>query len=163
MDSRRDELPPVAVDMAPDLLDEARLLDVWIEVFDPGPLPEDADERRGITPEIRKAESRFIPVHLKNTMQRSGHWGLVRVVPQSIDAYEVLVRGEIVASDGEHLLLRVDAFDATGRQWFSKFYEGHVSARAYRRASVRYIASITVCFVSASSSFDSSKALRRLW
>ena len=131
MDSRRDQRTPVAVDMAPDLLEEVRLLDVWIELFEPGPLPEDDDERRGITPEIRKAESRFIPVHLKNTLQRTGYWGAVRVVPKNAGGGELTVKGRILESDGETLALHIRALDSRGEVWLDETYRDQVLTTDY--------------------------------
>ena len=118
--------PQVAEGVAPLIMDRepdpAELLDVSIKVFDPGELPEDPDKRQGLSPEIRDAEARFFPVHLKYTMQESGYWGMVRVVPDDDIGAEVLVKGKILYSDGESLSLAIDAYDATGRHWFSKTY-----------------------------------------
>ena len=38
---------------------------------------------------------------LRDTMQRSGHWGPVRVVPKGQNDGEIAVKGEILESDGE--------------------------------------------------------------
>ena len=43
-------------------LSDGELLNVSIQVFDPGQLPEDPDKREGLSPEIREAESRFAPI-----------------------------------------------------------------------------------------------------
>ncbi|MGW8161385.1 MAG: hypothetical protein ACWGN1_03975, partial [Desulfobulbales bacterium] len=85
----------VAPFMAQRELPENELLNVSIMVFDPGRLPENPEKRRGLSPEIREAEARFVPVHLKYTMQRTGYWGAVRVVPNEDNGSEVLVRGRI--------------------------------------------------------------------
>jgi hypothetical protein len=103
-------------------LDDSELLNVSIRIFDPGELPTGEDERRGLSPEIREAEARFIPVHLKYTMQRSGYWGMVRVVPDDDLGAEVLVKGKIDYSDGESAVLTVEVYDARGKQWFSRQY-----------------------------------------
>ncbi|HFD81641.1 MAG TPA: hypothetical protein ENK05_14810 [Gammaproteobacteria bacterium] len=113
---------------------EDQLLDVWIELFDPGKLPKDEDDARGLSPEIRKAEARYIPVQLRDTLEKTGYWGAVRVVPRATEGAEVLVRGLILASDGEVLRLRITALDATGRQWFDTTYEGEVTPEAYQQA-----------------------------
>ncbi len=111
---------------------EDQLLDVWIEVFDPGELPEDEEDASGLSLDIRDAESRYMPVQLRNTMEKTGYWGAVRVVPQGTGGGEVMVRGAIQASDGEQLVLRITALDATGRQWFSNTYESGVSLDSYQ-------------------------------
>jgi hypothetical protein len=54
-------------------------------------------------------------------MQRTGHWGAVRVVPAE-NAAHVQVRGTIIRSDGEQLSLDVEAYDSRGVPWFEKSY-----------------------------------------
>ena len=120
--------PPnqVAEEVAPLLpqreLSDAELLNVSIRVFDPGVLPEDPDKRRGLAPEIREAEARFAPIHLKHTMQRTGYWGAVRVVPDDDIGAELLVRGFIRLSDGESVVLDIEAVDARNVVWFRRTY-----------------------------------------
>ena len=103
-------------------LPEEQLLNVSIKVFDPGKLPEDPDEAAGLSPEIRAAEARFVPIHLKYTLQRTGYWGMVRVVPDDDVGTDLLVSGSIVYSDGESLVLSVRAVDSTNRVWLDKTY-----------------------------------------
>jgi hypothetical protein len=128
---------PVAVDTPAAEIPEQRLLDVWIEVFDPGSLPEDAEEASGLSPEIRQAEARYLPGQLRETLEKTGYWGAVRVVPRDTTGSDVLVRGTILASDGERLELRIRALDATGREWFNTVYEAEVPAAAYQSAGPR--------------------------
>lgn len=135
LDRRPDRQQPVPIDLAGAELPEARLLDVWIEVFAPGPLPEDRNQARGISREIRDAESRFIPVHLKKTLQGTGHWGAVRVVPQGTIGAELLVSGKILLSDGELLKLQVMAVDSSGFQWLNKTYQAVAEAPDHLRIS----------------------------
>lgn len=103
-------------------LSDAELLNVSIQVFDPGELPEDPDKRKGLSPEIREAESRFAPIHLKHTLQRAGYWGVVRVVPDQDVGSEVLVQGEILYSDGEHASLQITVTDARNVVWYQRSY-----------------------------------------
>jgi len=126
---------PVVMQQAAADLPEDALLDVWIEVFAPGPIPQDADDNYGITQETRKAESRFIPAHLKKTLQQTGYWGAVRVVPEETVGAELLVRGRILESDGEILSLHIEATDSTGRQWLDEEYEGFAETADYSRIS----------------------------
>ncbi len=93
---------------------ESQLLDVDIALFNPGELPEDGKKSRGLSMEIRKAEARFIPIHLRAVMEKTGFWGAVRVVPEKSEGFELLVRGTIIASDGEILELNVGD---TGNGW----------------------------------------------
>ncbi len=109
---------------------EDELLDVGIHVLAQGPISDDARER-GINEDVRGAEGRFMAVHLRKTIQQTGHWGAVRVIPAQTEAVEVVVNGEIEKSDGEFLTLRIEAVDATGVTWFSKVYEKRVPPSAY--------------------------------
>jgi ATP phosphoribosyltransferase len=62
---------------------EELLLDIGIIPFAEG-IPKDNDPSdSGVYEEIRSAESRYLAYHLKTTLQGSGHWGAVRVVPSS--------------------------------------------------------------------------------
>ncbi len=108
---------------------EAELLDLWIELFDPGELPEDEDDARGLSEDIRAAEARYIPQHLRDIVEQSGYWGAVRVVPRGNEGGETVVSGKILVSDGEQLELEISAMDATGRAWFEKTYYSEISAR----------------------------------
>ena len=114
-----DQVAPL---MAPQEFGDHELLNVSIKVFDPGELPEKIDKRAGLSLEIREAEARFIPIHLKYSMQRTGYWGAVRIVPDDDDGAEVLVRGKIEFSDGESMVLTVEAQDSRNVLWFSKTY-----------------------------------------
>jgi hypothetical protein len=110
---------PLSMDHEPE---PSELLDISLKVLDPGVLPEDPKERQGLSPEIRDAEARFFPVHLKYTLQDTGYWGTVRVVPDDDIGVDVLVRGRIEYSDGESCAVSIEAVDATGRVWFKKTY-----------------------------------------
>ncbi len=123
-----------AIDRPIKPLGDAELLAVRIEAFDAGTLPEDANLAKGLSPEIRSAEAYYIPVQLKNTIQRSGHWGTVRVVPKGMREGEVVVSGRILESDGEMLKLHIDVRDAAGVPWFAKEYESVIDTAAYRKA-----------------------------
>jgi hypothetical protein len=114
-----DRVAPMMVERE---LAENELLNVSIKVFDPGVLPADSRQASGLSPEIRAAEARFVPVHLKYTLQRTGYWGMVRVVPDDDVGTDLLVRGSIVYSDGESLVLSVQAIDSTNRLWLDKTY-----------------------------------------
>lgn len=127
------EVPDTPLNIAREEVPENELLDVGITVFDAGAISE-KDRERGVNQDIRNAEARFVAVHLKDSIQRTGHWGAVRVVPMESEAMEVLVRGRIEKSDGESLVVDIDALDATGRKWFSKRYEKRVPQAVYAGA-----------------------------
>jgi hypothetical protein len=109
------------------------LLDVGVRLFDPN-VPEDEKQREKerIYPEVRKAESRYIPVLIRDTLEDTGQWGQVRVLPRDGTGMEVFVDGRIEQSDGRRLVLDVTVSDAAGRTWFRKKYEGDADTRAYK-------------------------------
>lgn len=128
----------IAADKATQEVPADELLDVGVRLFDPD-IPEDpkAQERERIFPDVRKAESRYIPVLIRNTLEGTGHWGQVRVLPRDGTGMDVFVDGRIVASDGRRLELDVEVKDATGRLWYRKVYEGQPDVRAYTDAAGR--------------------------
>ena len=114
---------------------EELLLDVGIQLFDPG-LPHDDEhglEEEGVFADVRKAEARFLPVRLMNTLQSTGFWGAVRVVPRKAGQVDLLVKGRIVESSGAVLEVEVRAEDARGRVWLKpRRYRAEAEPRAYR-------------------------------
>ncbi len=111
--------------------DEALLLDIGISEFVDG-VPEDNDPQdTGIYAEIRSAEARYLPYHLKNTLQGTGHWGAVRVVPSKSAYTDILVSGAIKKSDGEFVEIDISVADARGRHWFSKTYAAQTGMSSY--------------------------------
>lgn len=108
---------------------ENELLDVAVAIFDPGLDLADDDER--IYPEVRRAEARFIPTRIAETLENSGAWGAVRVVPDEERIADLMITGTIVHSDGESLELRVLARDSRDYVWLDKVYEGNASRYAY--------------------------------
>ena len=108
-------------------INNKELLDVSIKMFDPGKLPEDKDDKRGLSEEIRKAEARYMPIHLKYTMQRTGYWGNVRVVPGANEGSEIQIEGKILKSNGEDISINIKVKDSTDRLWFEKKYSQTVT------------------------------------
>ena len=109
-------------------LTEEQLLDVGILIFDPN-LPE--EDQEFIFPEIRKAEARYIPYHLKTTLEDTGFWGGVWVLPEGSEAMDLIVWGRIEVSNGLKVAVRIGVWDVTGREWMNKVYETTVSRSAY--------------------------------
>jgi len=113
-------------------LPEDQLLDVGINTLDAGVDDlNEADLEEGVYPPIREAEARYIPFHLKETLQRTGNWGAVRVMPDRNSEMNVWINGEVLESNGERLRVRIRAEDATGETWFSRTYEETASKYAY--------------------------------
>lgn len=110
---------------------EALLLDVGIALFDPGLDELDEDDAEVTNGQIRVAESRYSPFLLSNTLQRSGNWGIVRLLPNDASPMDVVIDGTILQSNGEEMRVRVDVKDSTGRQWYVKEYEEVISRFSY--------------------------------
>ena len=111
---------------------EEELLDIGITVFKSAELTEKKEKQEGTNPDVRNAENHYIPYHLKNTLEQSGHWGMVRVTPLTSNAADVLVTGEIVESNGENLILNITVTDSSGRVWLEKKYKATVTDTEYK-------------------------------
>ncbi|MBT8109720.1 MAG: hypothetical protein KJO27_03240 [Gammaproteobacteria bacterium] len=117
--------------MAESPVDEAMLLDIGIVEFDAG-IPEDNDpQKTRVFEEIRNAETKFLAYHLKTTLQGTGHWGAVRVIPSRSAFTDVVISGAIEKSDGEFVVLNISVDDATGRHWYNKSYETQTGKTSY--------------------------------
>jgi len=114
-------------------IDEAMLLDVGIIEFDPQIPGDNRPEKTGIYEDIRRAEGKYIPYHLKTTLQGAGHWGAVRVIPSRKAFTDVIVSGAIEKSDGEYIELEITVTDATGRHWFTRSYETQTGLTSYSK------------------------------
>jgi len=125
---RTAEYTPVAHDLEP--VPEAELLDVGIGIFNPG-VDGLSREEEGVYPEVRKAEARFMPYKLMETLQQTGSWGVVRVIPDRQSEMDIWVDAEILKSDGESLKLNVTVSDTTGRAWYTRKYEETATKYAY--------------------------------
>ena len=112
---------------------EPQLLDVGIGVFDANvPATEKEQKAQRVDADVRTAEARYMPVLLATTLQGTGYWGQVRVVPHGLTAFDVNVAGTILESTGQKLKLAIVAADATGHVWFSKNFEAQPDTRAYK-------------------------------
>ena len=111
-------------------ISENELLDVGINIFHPGVDIQDREEE-GVFPEVRAAEARFMPYKLMETLQMTGNWGVVRVIPGKQSEMDVWVDAEILHSDGETLELAVKVSDSTGKVWYTRKYDETASKYAY--------------------------------
>lgn len=131
-------LPKIAAVQATQQIPDNELLDVAIHEFEPG-IPkelaedEDALAKRRIYPDVRKAEAKMLPATLRSTLEASGQWGAVRVVPQSVQFVDVIVTGRILISTGTDLALGITARDSTGRVWFEdRVYKSPADIGSYK-------------------------------
>ena len=76
----------VALVPATEIIPEEQLLDVSVVLFNPGVPEGEIDKdvledllREGTFVHIRRSEARYMAVHLRDTLQKSGHWGTVWV------------------------------------------------------------------------------------
>ncbi|MGD9410402.1 MAG: hypothetical protein PVJ54_01030 [Desulfobacterales bacterium] len=127
---------PTPIELAKTEIPEEQLIDVGILVFETKELTPEAAKDEGTSADIRKAESHFMPYHLKNTLQQSGHWGAIQVIPAETNSVDLLVKGKILESNGQKLILEIDVADATGERWFKKKYIAEASASSYSGSKV---------------------------
>ena len=133
---RRNVEGEVVIDKSLTEVPERRLLNASIAVFDPGTLPENDKDSNGLSMDIRKAEARYMPEQLRATMEQTGYWGAVRVVPRGLTSGELRVSGTILHSNGLQLDLRITAKDASGHKWFTKEYRDGVEAAYYQSSEL---------------------------
>ena len=119
---------------------EDQLLDVGVVVFDPGVPEGEIDKdvleeliKEGTFVHIRRTESYYMAVELRDAMQKSGNWGAVWVTPETSPAADLNVTARIIHSDGDFVRLTVNAVDATGRVWLDKFYQLETAAGVFNR------------------------------
>ena len=112
------------------------LLDIGIQVLDPGVAGIDPTklEEKGVYPGLRRAESLYIAVRLAETLQVTGNWGAVRVVPKGVDTIDLTVSGRIAESTGKDLAVSIRAWDSSGRTWLAERYKEEANPLAYRDA-----------------------------
>jgi hypothetical protein len=120
---------------APSELPDAARLDVAVIEFDPG-LPADGESiSEDIYPEIREAEAKLLPIQLKRTLEETGQWGTVSVLPLEAIASNVTVTATILRSDGREIQLLIRVKDAAGRTWLERKYRTAAAQTDYGRAA----------------------------
>ena len=113
------------------LVPEAALLDVGIQVLETTAISTKDAREKSTDPKILEAEARFVPFHLKKTLQQTGQWGAVRVVPARAEEVDVNVWGKLLESNGEKLRVEIKVADATGRVWFHNEYVAEATDKDY--------------------------------
>lgn len=115
----------------PGSLPEELLLDVGIAVFQmPAAV---GGEPGGELAEVRRAEGNYLPGVLKKTLQHTGQWGAVRVVPRASAAVDVAVVAVVEQADGDTPALRARVRDVRGATWFERRYRATADATASRQ------------------------------
>ena len=112
---------------AANLVKQSSGLSVIIPVFDPG-IPDNPDEyeRRGVWPELRRAEANRFAVNLKTAVEDTGKFEGVRVAPTTVATGHLYVSGKIVESNGEDVKLQITVVDISGAKRLSKTYSHRV-------------------------------------
>jgi len=110
---------------------EDELLDIGVAVFNPGFDEIDEDQQELTFGDVRMAETYYAANLLSETLQSTGNWGVVRVIPDDLSSSDLAVRGTILQSDGETMIVHITVHDSSGRRWIDKDYEEVVSRYSY--------------------------------
>ncbi len=122
-------LTPIQTPSAP--ISPEALLDVAIPPLNDGLTL--TDEKSTVFPEVRFAETIYFSNQLAKTMEKSGAWGAIRVVPNTDVVMDVYITGTILQSDGETLDLDIRVYDTSGRQWLQERHRQVVGKYTYDR------------------------------
>jgi hypothetical protein len=122
-------LAPISTPSSP-IAPEA-LLDVGIPPLNDGLALTDEDDT--VFPEVRIAETIYFSNQLAKTMEKSGAWGAIRVIPNTEVVMDLYVTGTILQSDGETLDIEIRVFDSSGRQWLKQRHRQVVGKYTYDR------------------------------
>jgi len=102
-------------------------LSVLLPIMDPN-IPEDSDEyeRKGIWPELRRAEANKFTVELRDSLDSTKAFESVRVSPDKSATGHLYVEGKIIESNGEEVRIAVSVTDITGKRLLKKTYRHRV-------------------------------------
>ena len=129
-DAREDDNEKINLNIVQTELEPEELLNVGILIFDPN-ISEIEEDNNFF--EIRKAESNYLPYHLKVTLEQSGHWGGIWVLPDASRVTDLVIVGKILQSDGLDVRLQIGIWDLTGKQWINKEYSNEIKLSAYSK------------------------------
>lgn len=104
-------------------------LNVSILLFD----TKDPSQLSRIYQPIRNAEAAYLPVLLRSTLDESGFWGAVSVVPTLDTASEVFVTAQIIQSDAVQLTIQFKVFDSRGVTWIEREYTDYALPASYEQ------------------------------
>ena len=102
-------------------------IEVLVPVFDPN-LPKDSDtwKKKGIYPELRRAEANRFALKMKSALEDTQVFGAVRVVPNTTATGDLYIIGKIIKSNGENVEINISATDISGKKWFAKNFKHRV-------------------------------------
>lgn len=118
--------------------DQPVFLDIGIITFDEN-IPANLSEQKNkvIYTPVRKAESVYIAFLLKDTLVKTGNWGVTRVIPRYSEIFDVQVQGKILLSTGEKLSLKITVYDASKRVWFARKYQMKTNSYHYNSTQLK--------------------------
>ena len=125
--------PSYKTQASPVVIENADPLDVSIAVFNPG-IPAESDEygKKGIFPELRRAEAMYMAVKLRNELSESKNFGAVRVTPDLSTNSDLYIKAKILKSNGEDVEMKVSVIDSTGKSWIrEKKYKHRVTSYVF--------------------------------
>jgi hypothetical protein len=74
-----------------------------------------------------------MPYHLKKTLESTGHWSGVWVLPERSKAIDLIIVGRIEKSDGLDVELKIGVWDIVGAQWINKTYKSNIAGSSYSK------------------------------
>lgn len=107
-------------------------LSILVPIFEPN-IPKNSDDykRKGVWPELRRAEANRFSVQLRDALADTKAFGAVRVSPDDTATAHLYVHGKILQSNGEDIHLSVSVTDIAGKRLLKKTYKHRVSEYAF--------------------------------
>jgi len=107
-------------------------LSILVPIFEPN-IPKNSDDykRKGIWPELRRAEANRFAVKLRDALTDTTAFGAVRVSPDDTATAHLYVHGKILQSNGEDIHFSVSVMDIAGKRLLKKTYKHRVSEYAF--------------------------------
>lgn len=106
-------------------------LSVLIPVLDPN-IPDNPNDykKKGVWPELRRAEANRFAVKLRDAVSATGAFGAVRVSPDDTATAHLYISGEIIKSNGEDVSIAVKVIDISGKRLLKRTYKHRVTEYA---------------------------------
>ncbi len=103
-------------------------LSVLIPILDPN-IPDDPNsyKKKGIWPELRRAEANRFAVQLRDAISDTAAFGAVRVSPDNSATAHLYVSGTIIESNGEDISIAVQVNDISGKRLLRKTFKYRVT------------------------------------